>query len=44
MTLEEFWQRVEDSLRENKSLLQREGVGWFISDMETLFEEWEDGG
>ena len=44
MEAKDFWERVENSIRENKTgtpTMDREGIGWFIGDMEQLFEEWD---
>ena len=41
MTVKEFWEWVEQSLKENKGS-EKEGVGWFIGDMEELIDKWEE--
>ncbi len=40
MTATEFFQKVEESLQKTKSSTNM-GCGFFISDMEELFGEWE---
>jgi len=42
MTVREFFNRVKKSLEETESYSDPAGAEFFISDMDELFEEWEE--